>query len=127
MKQQYNYELFEKILNHINDYPHTFNVRTWKETTECGTTMCIAGLSCYLANLDTPDFRTYSISSMADWYFNTAYKLLKISFDEASILFYSENEEEAISMLEEIVSYKNKEEQRTISHIYNEYQILENM
>ena len=118
MKQQYNCELFEKILNYINENPQSFNVTTWKEESECGTTMCIAGLACYLSDILVPDFRTFSTDAMSDWYFNNARKLLNININEANLLFHLDDEEEAVSMLEEILLDKDKEDQRTITHIY---------
>ena len=123
MKREYNYELFEKILNHIDEHPQSFNMMTWCQTDECGTTRCIAGLACYLPNTNIPDFRTCSVSSMSDWYFSTARRLLNISITEAEILFYNIEEEDAVGTLEEIVSDKEKEDQRSIARIYNKFQI----
>ena len=45
---------------------------------------------------------------------------MNLTYDEAETLFYMDDEEYAINVLEEIVSDKYKEDQRTITHIHIE-------
>lgn len=114
-----NVELAEKVLAKIEAHPETLNMSDWAARDDvCGTTLCIAGHAMIESGEYTLiDHPVYGVDiAPVDgrrWtgYEDEGRRLLGISDEDAQVLFYDVDNEDAVAMLRNLIDAAKKEQQ----------------
>ncbi len=93
-----NKPLLEKVMTHINDHPDVHDQEVWTVNPDyydpsnienCGTAACFAGWTCLLSGYTSRDVEVES----------KAVELLGIEWDDAGVLFHSDNTREDLNLM----------------------------
>lgn len=89
-----NIDLLNRIIDHIEQHPETWDQRAWAQKTECGTAFCVAG---HAVNFAYPDLVAQAVGignlylpDHESWR-KLGVEALELDFIVADILFSSDN------------------------------------
>ncbi len=111
-----NKPLLEQVMTHINDHPDVHDQENWvinpdqydpSNIENCGTAACFAGWACLLSGHTS---KTVDVESKA-------VELLGLDWDDAAVLFYSENTREDLNlMVKDLMNGEELDEAWRYSH-----------
>jgi hypothetical protein len=88
-----NVELLQATMQQILDNPEQHDQMSFVDENACGTTACFAGWAALLSGWSVRQIR------LANCMYSVGAKLLGLTDDEASILFYSSNSRAALELM----------------------------
>jgi hypothetical protein len=104
----FNYDLLQDILTKVEQHPALFDMCHFENHTDCGTTYCIGGWSCYLTN--APISEKHALDA------------LRLEPSAGQILFYEFNNEQALKVMRTILRAKGKmDAEEVIETLFNQY------